>query len=364
MSAGGEREQETAGRGRARSAAGARGRRGARALPNSDKDGLVSEERVERAALAASDRVVPSSAIGRRRARPRDRPPRRSRAAARRSARCGRRPTSRRCASTVASVRVSTAESGSSSTSTRASEISARASATRWRWPPERLTPRSPISVSKPSGSWSRNASTPAASQAASTSSHGASVRPASRFSRSGAENSTGRCVPTATAARSRRAQVAHVDAADLDAARSGRRSARRGRAGSTCRRPCRRRPRRSRPGRARGRPRAAPRARSRRRSRPPRRTASGPAGSVAARRLGAAAISSSHAKLRPADAMARWPRLTIQPSASSGQASCRSSVLKSANCPSVRSPLITRWPPSAITAAIARVGTNSSSGR
>src|SRR5215469_14873377 len=46
------------------------------------------------------------------------------------------------------SVSVSTAESGSSSTTTRAPATSARASATRWRWPPERLTPRSPISVS------------------------------------------------------------------------------------------------------------------------------------------------------------------------------------------------------------------------
>ena len=46
------------------------------------------------------------------------------------------------------SVSVSTAESGSSRTTTRAPVTSARASATRWRWPPERLIPRSPISVS------------------------------------------------------------------------------------------------------------------------------------------------------------------------------------------------------------------------
>src|SRR5581483_2276324 len=46
------------------------------------------------------------------------------------------------------SVSVSTAESGSSRTTTRARVTSARASATRWRCPPDRLTPRSPISVS------------------------------------------------------------------------------------------------------------------------------------------------------------------------------------------------------------------------
>jgi hypothetical protein len=37
---------------------------------------------------------------------------------------------------------------GSSRTSTRAPASNARASATRCRWPPERLTPRSPIRVS------------------------------------------------------------------------------------------------------------------------------------------------------------------------------------------------------------------------
>ena len=53
-----------------------------------------------------------------------------------------------RIAATGGSVSVSTADIGSSRTSTRAPASSARASATRWRWPPERLTPRSPISVS------------------------------------------------------------------------------------------------------------------------------------------------------------------------------------------------------------------------
>ena len=37
----------------------------------------------------------------------------------------------------------------------------------------------------------------------------------------------------------------------------------------------------------------------------------------------------SSQAKLRPADAIARWARLRIQPSASSGHASCSSTVVE-----------------------------------
>ena len=54
----------------------------------------------------------------------------------------------RRFSTSRRSVSVSTADIGSSSTRTREPASSARASATRWRWPPERLTPRSPISVS------------------------------------------------------------------------------------------------------------------------------------------------------------------------------------------------------------------------
>ena len=88
----------------------------------------------------------------RRRAPLRGRPARGSTAAGRR--RCTVRPASagRSRPTRSCSVCVSTAESGSSRTITRVPAISARASATRWRWPPERFTPRSPISVSYPFG--------------------------------------------------------------------------------------------------------------------------------------------------------------------------------------------------------------------
>jgi hypothetical protein len=47
-----------------------------------------------------------------------------------------------------ASTRGSTAEVASSSSSSRGLVISARASATRWRWPPESVSPYSPTTVS------------------------------------------------------------------------------------------------------------------------------------------------------------------------------------------------------------------------
>ena len=55
------------------------------------------------------------------------------------------------------------------------------------------------------------------------------------------------------------------------------------------------------------------------------RRAAGRPAGAVGSVGSGSGRIPSSHAKLRPAEATARWPRLMIQPSASSGQTSCSS---------------------------------------
>ena len=61
----------------------------------------------------------------------------------------------------------------------------------------------------------------------------------------------------------------------------------------------------------------------------------------------------SSQAKLRPAEASARCARFVIQPSASSGQTSWRSSVSKSTNWPIERWPPITCLPPKKTTAAI-----------
>ena len=71
------------------------------------------------------------------------------------------------------------------------------------------------------------------------------------------------------------------------------------------------------------------------------------PAGSAWGRSgSGSGSIPSSHAKLRDAEAVARWPRLMIQPSASSGQTSCSRSVTKSVNSPIVRLPAIASRPP------------------
>ena len=56
--------------------------------------------------------------------------------------------TRRRVAWMAASVVASTAEVASSSTSIRGSDSSALASAIRWRWPPDRVSPRSPTGVS------------------------------------------------------------------------------------------------------------------------------------------------------------------------------------------------------------------------
>ena len=69
-------------------------------------------------------------------------------------------------------------------------------------------------------------------------------------------------------------------------------------------------------------------------------RTGSGPAGSgFGYAGSGSGGIPSSHAKLRPAEASARCARFVIQPSASSGHTSWRSSVSKRTNWP------IERWP-------------------
>ena len=67
----------------------------------------------------------------------------------------------------AASVSLSTALVASSSTSTAGSRSSARARASRCRWPPDRVTPRSPTQVSRPSGIASMKSSAAAASAAA-----------------------------------------------------------------------------------------------------------------------------------------------------------------------------------------------------
>ena len=86
--------------------------------------------------------------------------------------------TSRSVAWICSSVRVSTDEVASSRISTVGSVTSARAIATRWRCPPESVRPRSPTTVSYPSGNAVMKSWAPAARAAASTSARVASGRP------------------------------------------------------------------------------------------------------------------------------------------------------------------------------------------
>ena len=71
----------------------------------------------------------------------------------------------------------------------------------------------------------------------------------------------------------------------------------------------------------------------------------------------GSGSIPSSQPKLRPAEASARCARSRIQPIASSGQTSWRSSVSKRTNSPIVMSPWMTARPPKNTTAAIDSAG-------
>ena len=86
--------------------------------------------------------------------------------------------TLRRVAWMAASVIGSTALVASSSTSTRGSVINALASASRCRCPPDRVRPRSPITVSYPSGNASMKSAASAPTAAARISASVASGRP------------------------------------------------------------------------------------------------------------------------------------------------------------------------------------------
>ncbi|CAM5574915.1 hypothetical protein SFUMM280S_11484 [Streptomyces fumanus] len=85
---------------------------------------------------------------------------------------------------TRSSLSESSALVASSSSRIGASRRIARARATRWRWPPESLTPRSPTNVWKPSRSCSANSVTCAAAAAAYTSSSVAPGRAKAMLSR------------------------------------------------------------------------------------------------------------------------------------------------------------------------------------
>ena len=110
------------------------------------------------------------------------------------------------------------------------------------------------------------------------------------RFSRSVAENSTGRCVTMATALRSSATRSARASTPPTRTRPRGRRSGAAGRAGSSSPRPSARPARRSRPARARGRPPATRQTRPVGEAASAKRTPSGPSGSCSAPRAPAAA--------------------------------------------------------------------------
>ncbi len=70
------------------------------------------------------------------------------------------------------------------------------------------------------------------------------------------------------------------------------------------------------------------------------RRRAARPAARAGRSASGSRCTSSSQANVRPAEAIARWARFRIQPSASSGQVSCSRMVLKRTNWPIVSRPV------------------------
>ena len=94
-------------------------------------------------------------------------------------------------------------------------------------------------------------------------------------------------------------------------------------------------------------------------------RTGSGPSGSDAGCSASGQRLRSRRARRSSArlPRVARWPRLMIQPSASSGHTSWRSSVMKSVNWPIVRFPAIASRPPTRSTAAIAERGEEDEAG-
>mmetsp|Transcript_15639 Transcript_15639/g.52703 ORF Transcript_15639/g.52703 Transcript_15639/m.52703 type:complete len:157 (+) Transcript_15639:288-758(+) len=110
-------------------------------------------------------------------------------------------PSSATC--TSSSDRASSAEDGSSRTITSGFRTSARAMATRCRWPPDWKQPPSPTAVSRPSGSCDANSATPARRAASSTHAREArgseASRPKRMFSASVPEKSCGSCSTYAT---------------------------------------------------------------------------------------------------------------------------------------------------------------------
>src|SRR6478672_1306266 len=109
--------------------------------------------------------------------------------------------TRRSASSTSRSVCTSSADSVSSRTRTRGSASTARASARRCRWPPERAIPCSPTRVSRPQGrSWTKPAWLTSIAERIWSSS--ASARPSVRFSRALMEKSVGSSKAVATSER------------------------------------------------------------------------------------------------------------------------------------------------------------------
>ncbi len=91
---------------------------------------------------------------------------------------------------TAASFAASSALVASSSSSTRGLRASARASAMRWRWPPDSRWPPGPTLVSNPSGSASMKSAAAAAVAASRTSASDAPGRPIRMFAATEVSNS------------------------------------------------------------------------------------------------------------------------------------------------------------------------------
>ena len=92
---------------------------------------------------------------------------------------------------------VSSALVASSSSSTGVSRNSARAMATRWRWPPDKAEPRGPAGLSRPFDRRGRKSDTCAASSASRRRASETSVRPKRMLSRIVSSNSSASCVTT-----------------------------------------------------------------------------------------------------------------------------------------------------------------------
>ena len=116
-------------------------------------EGLAAKELPVRSGLRSSTAGAPSCSTGRTASRGCGRSSAAWTGGARPRSPCGRSSAGRAPAARPARTSLSSAQVASSSSRIGASRRKARAMASRWRWPPDSFTPRSPTIVSKPSDS-------------------------------------------------------------------------------------------------------------------------------------------------------------------------------------------------------------------